>query len=70
MRVGEYAPGGIDDRALMLRDERRSVGWRWIYVPHDFVAAWRALFELPRRPFFWDRTPRAPVTTPKRLRRA
>ncbi len=61
-------------RVVMLREEKRSIGWRWIYVPFYWllisVAAWRALLELPRKPFFWDKTPHVPVSTRETLRRA
>ncbi|EPF00165.1 glycosyltransferase family 2 protein [Rhizobium grahamii] len=60
-------------RVVMLREEKRSVGWRWLYVPLYWmmisVAAWRALFELPRKPFFWDKTPHIPVSSSEKLRR-
>jgi len=60
-------------RAVMLREEKRSVGWRWIYVPLYWLmislAAWRALLELPRKPFFWDKTPHVPAAASDRLRR-
>ncbi|EJL53061.1 hypothetical protein PMI09_03372 [Rhizobium sp. CF122] len=46
-------------RVVMLREEKRNIGWRWIYVPLYWlmisVAAWRALLELPRKPFSGDR---------------
>ncbi|MBB3315080.1 cellulose synthase/poly-beta-1,6-N-acetylglucosamine synthase-like glycosyltransferase [Rhizobium sp. BK181] len=58
---------------VMLREEKRSVGWRWLYVPLYWmmisVASWRALFELPRKPFFWDKTPHIPVSSSEKLRR-
>lgn len=61
-------------RVVMLREEKHNIGWRWIYVPLHWlmisVAAWRALLELPRRPFFWDKTPHVPVSTSEKLRRA
>ena len=60
-------------QVVMLREEKRNIGWRWIYVPlfgWISVAAWRALLELPRKPFFWDKTPHAPVSTSEKLRRA
>jgi len=61
-------------RVAMLREEKRSIGWRWIFVPLYWLmislAAWRALLELPRKPFFWDKTPHVPVSTSEKLRRA
>jgi hypothetical protein len=61
-------------RLNCISEEKRSIGWRWIYVPLYWlmisVAAWRALLELPRKPFFWDKTPHVPVSTSEKLRRA
>lgn len=45
--------------------EKRRVGGRWMAVPLYWMmtslAAWRAIFELRARPFFWQKTPHEPV---------
>lgn len=52
-------------RVVMLREERRKIGWKWTCVPLYWLmismAAWRALFELPFKPFFWNKTPHKPA---------
>ncbi|WP_244480267.1 glycosyltransferase family 2 protein [Rhizobium sp. Root1220] len=52
-------------RIAMLRDEKKRVGWRWIGIPVYWlmisVAAWRAIFQLPVKPFFWDKTAHRPI---------
>jgi cellulose synthase/poly-beta-1,6-N-acetylglucosamine synthase-like glycosyltransferase len=49
----------------MIEHERRLIGWRWIGVPLYWmmtsVAAWRAVFELRSKPFFWSKTPHRPT---------
>ncbi len=49
----------------MRARERRAVGWRWILVPGYWMlmslAAWRAVAELRRDPFFWNKTAHRPV---------
>ncbi len=58
-------------KKAMHRDERRSVGWRWIAVPLYWlmisIAAWRAVFQLPFKPFFWDKTPHLPADSAGKL---
>ncbi|MBZ9789078.1 hypothetical protein K9B32_02910 [Rhizobium sp. 3T7] len=47
-------------RVVMLHEKKRSIGWCWIYAPLYWLmisAAWRALLQLPGKPFFWDKTP-------------
>jgi cellulose synthase/poly-beta-1,6-N-acetylglucosamine synthase-like glycosyltransferase len=48
----------------MIAEERRRVGRRWIWVPVYWiamsVAAWLALVELVRKPFYWAKTPHKP----------
>ncbi|WP_245582429.1 glycosyltransferase family 2 protein [Neorhizobium lilium] len=50
----------------MIDHEKRLVGRRWIMVPLYWlmtsVAAWRAVAELRRKPFFWNKTPHKPVS--------
>ncbi|MCX8995987.1 glycosyltransferase [Rhizobiaceae bacterium BDR2-2] len=52
----------------MTARERRAVGWRQLLLPFYWLAlsfaAWRALPELVRRPFFWRKTPHAPASSP------
>lgn len=49
----------------MTHHERILVGPRWMGVPLYWLltslAAWRALIELRRRPFFWQKTPHKPA---------
>jgi len=51
----------------MSASEKRSVGWRWAFVPLYWLvmslAAWRALLELRTSPFSWNKTPHMPVGT-------
>ena len=58
-------------RAMMISEERRTIGWRWIGLPLYWmmisVAAWRAALELPYKPFFWDKTPHRPANTREKL---
>ncbi|MFB2549755.1 glycosyltransferase family 2 protein [Ensifer soli] len=53
----------------MGRLERRAVGWRWLAAPGYWLlvslAAWRAVVELNRRPFQWNKTPHKPVSAGK-----
>ncbi|MCV3739425.1 glycosyltransferase [Rhizobium sp. TRM96647] len=53
--------------APMRARERRAVGWRWVLVPGYWmlmsVAAWRAVAELRRDPFFWNKTAHRPTTS-------
>ncbi|PTM97607.1 glycosyltransferase [Mycoplana dimorpha] len=49
----------------MSRQERASVGWRWLLVGAYWlmmsVAAWLAVAELCRKPFFWNKTAHRPT---------
>ncbi|MBO3758459.1 glycosyltransferase [Ciceribacter sp. L1K22] len=49
----------------MIGYEKRLIGWRWLAVPLYWMmmaaAAWRAVYELRRRPFHWAKTPHKPV---------
>nr|CAD6426285.1 glycosyl transferase [Rhizobium sp. Q54] len=49
----------------MTGHEKRQVGIRWTALPLYWlmtsVASWRALIELHRKPFFWQKTPHQPV---------
>jgi cellulose synthase/poly-beta-1,6-N-acetylglucosamine synthase-like glycosyltransferase len=51
----------------MIDHEKRLVGWRWTAVPLYWLmtsfAAWRAVIELKRKPFFWNKTPHKPVAS-------
>ncbi|WP_083199244.1 glycosyltransferase family 2 protein [Rhizobium sp. AC44/96] len=55
----------------MLRDEKRRMGRVWAYIPLYWLmisaAAWRAVLELPLKPFFWDKTPHLPSDTAHKL---
>jgi cellulose synthase/poly-beta-1,6-N-acetylglucosamine synthase-like glycosyltransferase len=59
--LGSYALFLLLGRVMMVREERKNVGWRWIALPVYWLmlsaAAWRAVCELPYKPFFWDKTP-------------
>lgn len=48
----------------MSKREVRSVGLRWLLLPVYWLgvslAAWKAVFELRFRPFYWNKTPHAP----------
>jgi cellulose synthase/poly-beta-1,6-N-acetylglucosamine synthase-like glycosyltransferase len=63
--LGSYCVFLLLGRKAMLRDEKRQVGWRWIAVPLYWLmisgAAWRAVFQLHFKPFFWHKTPHLPV---------
>lgn len=49
----------------MIGYEKKLVGWSWLAVPVYWlmmaVAAWRAVYQLRYRPFFWAKTPHGPV---------
>lgn len=51
-------------RRAMIPEERRRVGRRWAFLPVYWLAmsyaAWRAITELARRPFYWAKTPHVP----------
>jgi hypothetical protein len=59
---------------MMVREERKNVGWRWIALPVYWLmlsaAAWRAVCELPYKPFFWDKTPHTAANIRQKLRSA
>lgn len=59
--VGGYLVFILLARRPMVAEERRRVGRRWIWVPPYWVAmsaaAWLAVFELARDPFYWAKTP-------------
>lgn len=48
----------------MIDHEKRLIGRSWAYVPVYWLmtsaAAWRAVFELRSKPFFWNKTPHRP----------
>lgn len=56
VRLGQNAMG---------KNERARLHFRWRYVPAYWmlmsVAAWRAVIELRRKPFFWNKTPHKPA---------
>jgi hypothetical protein len=64
----------FDGRVMMAREERKSVGWRRIALPVYWLmlsaAAWRAVCELPYKPFFWDKTPHTAANIRQKLRSA
>ncbi|MCL6705630.1 glycosyltransferase [Pseudomonas sp. R2.Fl] len=51
--------------AAMIGYEKKLIGWRWLAVPLYWmmmaIAAWRAVYQLRHRPFFWAKTPHRPV---------
>lgn len=51
-------------RRAMVAEEKRRVGWRWACVPLYWVAmsaaAWLAVKDLIRNPFYWAKTPHSP----------
>lgn len=51
--------------AAMIGYEKKLIGWRWLAVPVYWmmmaIAAWRAVYQLRHRPFFWAKTPHRPV---------
>lgn len=63
---GSYAIFIALGRAPMRPKERKAVGWRWVLVPGYWMlmslAAWRAVAELRRNPFFWNKTAHRPTT--------
>ncbi|MDM9647303.1 glycosyltransferase family 2 protein [Rhizobium sp. S163] len=68
--LGSYVILLVLGRRAMLRDEKRKVGWRWVALPVYWMmisgAAWRAVFQLHFKPFFWDKTPHLPTSQPMR----
>ncbi|NKN34955.1 glycosyltransferase [Agrobacterium sp. a22-2] len=63
--LGSYATFLALGATKMTRFETRLVSWRWIFIPVYWLmmsmAAWRAVFELRSRPFFWNKTPHRPT---------
>lgn len=55
VRLGQNAMG---------KNERARLDFKWRYVPAYWMlmsfAAWRAVIELRRNPFFWNKTPHRP----------
>ncbi|WP_254691784.1 glycosyltransferase family 2 protein [Shinella daejeonensis] len=62
--LGSYAIFILLGRTAMSPAERAAVGHRWIYTPAYWLlmsyASWRALQELPVKPFFWNKTHHQP----------
>lgn len=62
--IGGYTAFVMLGHRVMTAHERRNVRGRWIHVPVYWVlmsvAAWKAVFELSRNPFFWAKTPHRP----------
>ncbi|OJF98680.1 glycosyl transferase [Rhizobium sp. 58] len=62
---GSYAVFIALGRNRMNKEERKAVGWRWVFVPLYWLimsaAAWKAVFELRSKPFVWNKTPHVPV---------
>lgn len=62
---GSYAAFLALGAAAMTEHEKKLIGRRWAGVPFYWVmtsvAAWRAVFELRSRPFFWNKTPHKPA---------
>jgi cellulose synthase/poly-beta-1,6-N-acetylglucosamine synthase-like glycosyltransferase len=54
----------------MIDHEKRLLGRRWVAVPLYWLmishAAWRAVLELYRKPFFWSKTPHTPREAAKK----
>jgi hypothetical protein len=72
--LGSYVILLVLGRRAMLRDEKRKVGWRWVALPVYWMmisgAAWRAVFQLHFKPFFWDKTPHLPTASSQPMRGA
>lgn len=72
--LGSYVVLLVLGRRAMLRDEKRKVGWRWVALPLYWMlisaAAWRAVWQLHFKPFFWDKTPHLPTASPPTMRSA
>jgi cellulose synthase/poly-beta-1,6-N-acetylglucosamine synthase-like glycosyltransferase len=53
----------------MIDHEKQLLGRRWVAVPLYWLmishAAWRAVLEIYRKPFFWSKTPHTPRTDMK-----
>ncbi|MCM2472706.1 glycosyltransferase [Rhizobium sp. CG5] len=68
--LGSYAAFLALGATKMTRFETRLVSWRWIFIPVYWLmmslAAWRAVFELRSRPFFWNKTPHSPAARPEK----
>ncbi|MBB3976203.1 cellulose synthase/poly-beta-1,6-N-acetylglucosamine synthase-like glycosyltransferase [Rhizobium azooxidifex] len=64
---GSYAVFIALGWAPMRARERRAIGWRWVLVPGYWMlmslAAWRAVAELRRDPFFWNKTAHRPTAS-------
>jgi cellulose synthase/poly-beta-1,6-N-acetylglucosamine synthase-like glycosyltransferase len=62
--AGSYLLFAVVGYGAMIGAERQSLGTNWRYVPFYWMmmswAAWRALYELHTRPFFWKKTPHRP----------
>lgn len=62
--LGSYATFLALGLTAMTVPEKRLVGWRWAGIPLYWMmsswAAWRAVFELRSKPFFWAKTPHQP----------
>lgn len=65
--VGSYASFLLLGLARMTDVERRSIGWRILFLPAYWilqsVAAWRAVAQLRTKPFEWTKTEHRPVTS-------
>lgn len=61
---GSYAVFVALGLTAMTKHERDRIGWRWAGVPLYWMmtsfAAWKAVFELRSKPFFWNKTPHQP----------
>ncbi len=66
--LGCYVAFVLLARKAMVPEERRRVGYRWIFLPIYWLAmsyaAWRAILELARKPFYWAKTPHRPDEEP------
>jgi len=62
--LGSYATFLALGMMAMIPHEKKLVGWRWAGIPLYWMmsswAAWRAVFELRSKPFFWAKTPHTP----------
>lgn len=62
---GSYAIFIALGRSPMSAKERNAIGARWVFVFGYWLlmslAAWRALAELRKQPFFWNKTTHRPV---------
>ncbi len=63
--LGSYAIFLALGMGSMTAYEKRMIGGRWVGLPLYWLmisaAAWRAVLELRRKPFYWNKTPHKPA---------